>query len=97
MPLNPVKAAYGSLISSYVTPLFSQNWNLFAPRPATFNTYVFGRYSLYENNTISKTTNWLAIITPLIEKSKSLFFLGSRERLKYLSNSLRDFWAQSGE
>lgn len=41
LPLNPVKAKEGQLINGYMQPLFTQNWQLFAPDPLSNNIYVF--------------------------------------------------------
>ncbi|MEB2300320.1 DUF5819 family protein [Lysinibacillus xylanilyticus] len=41
LPLNPVQAKESQLINGYMQPLFTQNWQLFAPNPLSNNVYVF--------------------------------------------------------
>lgn len=40
-PDNPIKAKYKGLVNSYMSPLFTQNWNLFAPEPPTSSSKLW--------------------------------------------------------
>ncbi len=35
LPLNPLKLRYGGTVISYMEPIFTQKWSLFAPEPLT--------------------------------------------------------------
>lgn len=92
LPKNPVKTKYRTFLTSYTSPFFSQSWNLFAPRPVTSNTQILVRY-IFKNTAHTDTTAWINLTSSLIEKSRSIFFLGANKKLKYLSNSVRNITA----
>lgn len=68
-PSNPVKAKYNKQISSYIDPVFTQNWRLFAPEPVTRNNKFFVKAEIITNNGI-RTTEWIDIVDYMIKKNQ---------------------------
>ncbi|WP_121641151.1 DUF5819 family protein [Virgibacillus sp. Bac330] len=64
-PFNPVKAKYGFIVNAYMEPLFSQNWKLFAPNPASSNNQFLVR-AQFSNG---ETTEWTNLTSFMIEKN----------------------------
>ncbi|GAA0437630.1 hypothetical protein GCM10008934_28770 [Virgibacillus salarius] len=64
-PFNPVKAKFGFIINGYMEPLFSQNWRLFAPNPASTNNQFLVRAELANG----ETTEWINLTSFMIEKN----------------------------
>ncbi|MGK5531743.1 DUF5819 family protein [Streptomyces sp. URMC 129] len=58
-PSNVVKEEHGETISDYVSPEFTQYWNLFAPNPPTSNTHVEARAEFRRPDGTLDTTPWL--------------------------------------
>lgn len=60
-PSNPIQAKYNKQISSYMDPIFTQNWKLFAPTPVTTNHYYYAKAKLADPEGETRTTNWIDI------------------------------------
>jgi hypothetical protein len=60
-PSNPVQAKYKKEINTYVDPLFTQNWKLFAPTPVTTSNYFYVKARV-KSNTKVRTTEWIDIV-----------------------------------
>ncbi|MED3038000.1 DUF5819 family protein [Bacillus tropicus] len=60
-PINPIKVKLGFIIDNYMNPLFSQNWNLFAPNPVSTNMDIVTRGGYKDSNGNEKTTDWVNI------------------------------------
>ncbi|MEC3884048.1 DUF5819 family protein [Halobacillus sp. HZG1] len=65
-PFNPVKAKYSFAINGYMEPVFSQNWRLFAPNPASTNNKFLVRAEFKGG----EKTDWLDLTTFMIEKNQ---------------------------
>lgn len=64
-PINPIKTKNSSLINTYMNPLFTQNWKLFAPEPVSKNNTFLVRAQF--NN--GETTDWINLTSYLIDKN----------------------------
>lgn len=64
-PTNPVSNIYHKVISTYMEPIFSQHWGLFAPAPATSSLQL-----LYKCN----ESQWMDPLTPLYRKHHAFPF-----------------------
>ncbi|MBD1373138.1 hypothetical protein IC620_12310 [Hazenella sp. IB182357] len=64
-PFNPVKAKYSFVINGYMEPVFSQNWRLFAPNPASTNNKFLVRAEFRGG----KKSDWLDLTTFMIKKN----------------------------
>lgn len=47
-PANPIKKQLAGYITSYVTPLWEQDWRMFAPEPSTSSLKMWHRYQTAE-------------------------------------------------
>ena len=45
-PQNPVSQKFNNQITGYINPVFSQDWNLFAPNPIQDNVYIEARVQI---------------------------------------------------
>ncbi|WP_258728642.1 DUF5819 family protein [Bacillus atrophaeus] len=61
LPLNPVNFKHEKLISSYMNPLFTQNWQLFAPDPVSTNNNIICRGTFTNNKGQKEHTEWIDI------------------------------------
>ncbi len=69
MPMSPLKLQYGDLIEHYVDPLFTQNWQLFAPQPIDEDIALMVRGRFRDPRTgRSQTTQWLNVTESLIDQ-----------------------------
>ena len=66
LPLNPVKAKGGLLINSYIQPLFTQNWQLFAPDPLSNNFYIY----LQVENKDGSQSDWFDLSTTFYKENQ---------------------------
>jgi len=66
---NPLQAKYKTIVDSYIDPLFTQNWRLFAPTPATSNNYFYVKAKLDDGNE-SRTTDWIDLSKFMYEKNQ---------------------------
>lgn len=64
-PFNPVKAKHSFTVNAYMEPVFSQNWRLFAPNPASTNNKFLVRAELGDG----EITEWQDLTTFMIEKN----------------------------
>jgi hypothetical protein len=55
-PANPVSQKYASQVSTWMNPLFAQNWQLFAPNPISENVELRAQASLSANG---RLTSWI--------------------------------------
>ncbi|WP_025151108.1 DUF5819 family protein [Bacillus sp. H1a] len=71
MPPNPIFTKHKKLIDSYTSPVFSQNWHLFAPNPITKNytVYIQAKVEGKKSNEFV-TTDWIDTSTPLVLENK---------------------------
>lgn len=88
-PVNPVTAEYKPVINAYMSPLFSQNWGLFAPAPATASLKLFYRCEG------EKWSSWYDVLTPLYQTHHTLPFT-YRGKITYIYQTLtRDLFNDS--
>lgn len=66
-PLNPVYTKYRIPVENYISPLFTQNWNLFAPDPVEETQNILIQYRTASN----ETSEWFNISKPLLEANRS--------------------------
>jgi Family of unknown function (DUF5819) len=65
IPENPITKTYMPFVNGYMGPLFSQNWHLFAPEPATRMVKLW--YRVKVNNTWQ---HWQDPMEPVLEKHR---------------------------
>jgi len=65
IPENPMTVAYMPVVNRYMEPLFSQNWHLFAPEPATRMVKLWYRVKI--NN---RWQRWQDPMEPVLEKHR---------------------------
>lgn len=63
LPFNPLSYKYNKQIESYINPLFTQNWQLFAPNPLSQSVYVNVQIKDIEG----EESKWIDFTTPLLE------------------------------
>ncbi|BAK18150.1 DNA-directed RNA polymerase, beta subunit/140 kD subunit [Solibacillus silvestris StLB046] len=63
LPFNPLASKYNHQIQSYMNPLFTQNWQLFAPNPLSQSIYV----NVQIKDTEGQESKWIDFTTPLLE------------------------------
>lgn len=64
LPQNPLSQAYLPSVNRYMQPFFAQNWNLFAPEPATFSLQFWYRCS---NTPVNQEISWSSWQDPLAQ------------------------------
>ncbi|EIM08415.1 hypothetical protein A1A1_00823 [Planococcus antarcticus DSM 14505] len=69
-PSTPLKERFESEINSYIEPLFTQTWTLFAPNPVSTNVGVEVKMT-HNNNT---ETQWISFSELVHEESQKNFF-----------------------
>jgi hypothetical protein len=67
LPSNPISLSMSDAVSAYVNPLFTQNWNFFAPTPIASDIIVKARAKACGRGKC-QATPWLDISDPLIAK-----------------------------
>ena len=83
IPANPMTAYYHGIVRRYMEPLFAQNWNLFAPEPATSSLQLWYRCESQNN----AWTPWLDPVSRLITEHRATRFT-SRGKLIYVYQSV---------
>ncbi|MDJ0367126.1 DUF5819 family protein [Hymenobacter sp. H14-R3] len=89
LPDNPIKHQYKYEMARYTTPLFQQNWNLFAPNPVSSNWTVKYQYQVYRHGQLY-TTSWLDVVTPLVYAKRTSFWSPVQRVLKHMSSGIMD-------
>ena len=82
-PVNPLTPLYRPGVDRYMTPLFSQNWNLFAPEPATSSLQFWYRCQSAEG----RWSGWKDPIIHLIRQHRENRFT-PRGKLIYVYQSI---------
>ena len=95
LPNNPLTPYYSATISSYMDPVFSQNWQLFAPEPATSSLQLWYRC---KNSPEKNWSSWKDPVKNLLEEHRENRFT-FRGKLTYVyqsiaRNSLNDYVTQ---
>ena len=80
-PPNPVSLTARPWVHAYISPYFTQRWQLFAPEPGGINEYVHVRCHLVEGDQ-PRITPWVDVTTPLLRAHQ-------RNRLGASSRMLR--------
>lgn len=63
LPFNPVKNNLSAAINTYMTPLFLQNWQLFAPDPLSSTVYIYVQAKDEQGN----ESSWVDISSQLYD------------------------------
>lgn len=94
LPDNPIKHQYKYETNSYINPLFSQCWNLFAPEPINTNMTVLVQFKIYNKDSIV-TTKWLDLMEPLILQKRKSFWSPVQRISKFITSSLQNITEHS--
>lgn len=86
MPDNPLKHQYKYEISNYMSPFFSQTWNLFAPTPINKNSTILVKYYLHKKDQTVDSTMWNDIVEPLIEQRRKSFWSPVQRVIKSMTS-----------
>ena len=78
LPINPLSKSYMPVVRAYMEPFFMQNWQLFAPEPATSSLQLW--YRCEENDLWS---SWKDPLASLIRQHKKTYFT-HRGKLLYV-------------
>jgi len=87
-PVNPITYKYHHIIESYMTPLFVQNWKLFAPNPISSNTNLLVKGLYTEGDGEEKETKWLNVNELLVKKLQSNRLTPLRLSVAQISSSM---------
>jgi hypothetical protein len=71
LPNNPISLHASPVVERYVHPLFSQNWNFFAPSPISVDVTVMARAEQCGAAGRCTLTDWVDVSDPLIEKVRA--------------------------
>jgi hypothetical protein len=68
MPMSPLKLQLANVLSSYVDPYFTQQWNFFAPQPIDRDTSLLARVRYRDGMSGQLVTGpWIDVTDSLIE------------------------------
>jgi len=96
-PDNPISHTHKQEISDYIYPLFSQNWNLFAPNPINSNhTLEFQFHFINEKNDTTHSA-WYDVLSSVSSTRKSLYFSPLQRIEKYISSLIEGTLKNSQE
>lgn len=84
VPYNPLTNKIEKSVTSYVSPLFTQVWTLFAPNPVDSNDVI--QIKLFSED--NKKSDWIDATTPLIEKMHRNY-ISPYNRMGRISQSLK--------
>lgn len=74
-PVNPISVALKPLTDRYVSPVFYQNWHLFAPNPLTINQKLYVKIKYREQHSSKEVeSEWLDVTSPMIEVNNETLF-----------------------
>lgn len=66
---NPIKRRHDRFITAYMTPLFAQDWHLFAPSPISFDVILMLKTRLRHRTTAQLyETDWVDVTTPILRQ-----------------------------
>ncbi|AMK71077.1 MULTISPECIES: DUF5819 family protein [Bacillus] len=88
LPLNPVNFKHEKLISTYMNPLFTQNWQLFAPDPVSTNNNIICRGVFTNNKGQKEYTEWIDITESYNADIKNNLFSPNRLMKTALSGAV---------
>lgn len=71
LPNNPISLQASPVVERYVHPLFSQNWNFFAPTPISLDVTVMARAEQCGAAGRCTLTDWIDVSDPLIDKVRA--------------------------
>ncbi|MFJ4094125.1 DUF5819 family protein [Kitasatospora sp. NPDC089913] len=92
-PFNPVRESLAGPLDAYMSPLFAQDWHLFAPNPISEDSGLLVRATVVDGNGESVTTPWADVTTPHLDKLHQERFWPSRvDRLPLAVRQQLDGW-----
>jgi hypothetical protein len=92
MPLNPLSLSLGNAVKSYTTPLFKQNWHLFAPNPISSNRLIYIKL----RTKTKQESGWIDITTPLIQ-AKFTHYVTPMNKISHIPSKIFSQMYQSNE
>ncbi|MCH5585162.1 DUF5819 family protein [Shimazuella sp. AN120528] len=94
-PANPFKSKHWDMIIGYMNPLFTQNWKLFAPNPASQQENLDIRVQYVDNQGATRETDWKSITLPVIKELQSNRFSTNARFSEFQSSLISDFvWGE---
>jgi hypothetical protein len=89
MPPNPLRHQFQFEIQRYLTPWFTQNWNLFAPNPVNGNFSLLVQYR-YETASELHTSQWIDVTTPILDLKHRSFWSPAPRIAKFLMGAMQN-------
>ncbi|WP_188432464.1 DUF5819 family protein [Kroppenstedtia guangzhouensis] len=91
-PNNPVKSKWWDRLYAYMDPLFTQNWQLFAPNPVSQHQDVWAKARVKDPATGQlRETDWKNITRPMIRDKQSQRISSEGRVLRQISVGARHF------
>ncbi|SHE68460.1 hypothetical protein SAMN05444392_102369 [Seinonella peptonophila] len=93
-PDNSFRTKHWNVMNEYMSPFFTQNWNLFAPNPVNRHESLQVRLRYTDANGYTKTSPWLEVSKPIIQDLQKFPFyhLSPSARLsEYLGAGVHDY------
>lgn len=91
-PNNPVKSKRWDTLYAYMDPLFTQNWQLFAPNPVSRHQDVWAKARVVDPKTGKiQETDWKNITGPMIREKQSQRISSEDRVLRHISVGARQF------
>jgi hypothetical protein len=90
-PANQLKSKNWEFIFSYMNPLFTQNWKLFAPNPSNQHANLDIRVQYVDKDGATRQTEWKSITLPIIQKLQANRFSPNARISEFQSALISDF------
>ena len=95
LPLNPLSYGVHGLIASYIHPVFTQNWGLFAPNPVSADSAAYAR-GYYHDGAREITTPWFDFTDPLLERVRNSRITPLNLPVTVLSKAMTSVYTETG-
>lgn len=90
-PANPFKSKHWETIIGYMNPIFTQNWKLFAPNPASQQANLDMRVQYVDKDGATRQSDWKSITLPVIKELQSNRFSPNARISEFQSSLIGDY------